>query len=107
MNDITILKIAIIESAKLAIFPAESNSMYEYIYREAAGVYWDKHLNCFKSTEMREWSCGKWFMHMISLIESTFQIHLVISKDTEFQSDQLKNKILEALMDTKKVEKDA
>ena len=35
--------------------------MYQYVYREAAGVYWDENLKGFKSTPIKEWTVSEWF----------------------------------------------
>lgn len=32
----------------------KGNSMYQYVYREAAGVYWDELQKAFKSIPMNE-----------------------------------------------------
>ncbi len=46
----------------------QENPNYQYVYREAAGVYWDENRKGFKSTPMKEWSCSKWFDHIVKTV---------------------------------------
>lgn len=43
---------------------------YQYIYREAAGVYWDGDLGGFVSRGRREWSCSEWVEHIVRMCQS-------------------------------------
>ena len=40
---------------------------YQYVYREAAGVYWNNDFGGFVSRDRRTWSCAKWVQHIISV----------------------------------------
>ena len=77
----------------------EGNSMYQYVYREAAGVYWDEHEKGFKSTPMREWTISKWFVHIIDIVKSGLNVELSIDKSVKWENipDKEKNKIKNAL----------
>ena len=55
-----ILKVAVLKDGRLGIFPDRPDPAYQYIYREAAGVYWNQELGCFQSTVPREWDYPKW-----------------------------------------------
>lgn len=55
--------------------------MYQYIYREAAGVYWDEKRCGFKSAPLKEWSCSKWYSHIVSIINSGLGVELRLSRD--------------------------
>ena len=49
---------------------AGGKPIYQYVYREAAGVYWDEQRHGFKSTPMKEWSCSKWFFQIVGVVQS-------------------------------------
>jgi len=50
--------------------------MYQYVYREAAGVYWDQNRYGFKSTPMKEWSCSQWFKQIVEVVRSGVGVEL-------------------------------
>ncbi|MBP9024181.1 MAG: hypothetical protein KBH06_13335 [Spirochaetes bacterium] len=104
MKKIIITKVAIIENGKLGLFLPKSDPFYEFIYREASGVYWDNKLFCFKSTEPDKWNYKKWYQHMVGVIKSGLDITLEINDKTEFEpSDEcFKNEILKANILVKK-----
>ena len=41
---------------------------YQYVYREARGVYWDPLLKGFKSTEMRDGTPSQWYAHIAEIV---------------------------------------
>lgn len=53
--------------------------VYEYIYREAAGVHWDQSLHGFKSTPMKEWSCAQWYKQIVSVARSGLGVELSLA----------------------------
>ena len=71
--------------------------MYQYIYREAVGVYWDDKLHGFKSTELKEWSCSKWFDHIVSIVKSGLGVELQLSNKVSWKNvpEKEQAKILE------------
>ena len=76
---------------------SRGDESYQYIYREAAAVYWDKEKNGFKSSEApKNWTYFQWFLHMKSLISSSMQIEIVIDDSTNWKniSEDLKAQIL-------------
>jgi hypothetical protein len=70
----------------LLILEGGGKSMYQYVYRAAAGVYWDNE-NCgFKSTPIIDWSCAKWFSHILSSVNSELGVELVLGKSVNWQN---------------------
>jgi hypothetical protein len=61
-------------------------SMYQHIYREAAGVYWDQKNHEFKSTPIKEWSCSQWFSHIVSVVKLGIGVELQLSKNAIWQN---------------------
>jgi len=59
----------------------KGKSMYQYIYREGSGVYWDEKNHGFKSTELKEWSCSKWFSHIVSVVKSGLGVELQLGRN--------------------------
>ena len=56
------------------------NASYQYVYREAAGVYWDPERKGFRSTVIREWTVPQWFAHIVETVQYT-GITLILRKD--------------------------
>ena len=75
--------ISITEAGELLLaLESGGRERYQYIYREAAGVYWDQQMKGFKSTRLRDWSCSQWFLHIASVVKSGLGIELNLSPDT-------------------------
>lgn len=62
------------------------NPMYQYIYREAAGVYWDDNHKAFKSTSLREWAESKWFIHIKDIVKSGLKIELIVDENVKWSN---------------------
>ena len=84
MDRIQINKVAVLDDGRLGIFPETSSSMYQYIYREAAGVNWNPEARCFESTVPREWDHKKWYGQIVSVVLSGLDIRLSLSPQTAF-----------------------
>ena len=87
MKTIQILKVAVLGDGCLGVFPASRTDMFQYVYREAAGVYWDDDKGCFKSTQPEEWTLDKWYQHIVAIVRSGLGIQLVLCPETDFQAD--------------------
>jgi hypothetical protein len=59
-------------------------AMYQYVYREAAGVYWDDTHKAFKSTDMKEWTISKWFVHIIAIVKSGLNLELKMDENVNW-----------------------
>lgn len=71
MTNETVVKVVVSKDEELLLFlESVGNSDYQFIYWEAAGVYWDNNLHCFKSTPKKDWSYVEWFSHMLDLVKS-------------------------------------
>jgi hypothetical protein len=62
------------------------NPMYQYIYREAAGVYWDNSQKAFKSTPLIEWTESRWFIHIKDIVESGLNIELIVDENVKWSN---------------------
>ena len=94
MEKVPIRKIAVLPDGRLAVYPESISDWYEYIYREASGVYWDKENGCFHSTIPREWSYKQWYRQIVSVVGKGLGVRLYITnqttyapKDDKFRSD--------------------
>jgi len=109
MDKEVIIKIEVTDGGELLlILEGSGNPMYQYIYREAAGVYWDDNLCGFKSTLLKEWSCSKWFYHIIEIVKSGLGIELLLSTQVLWKNipEQEKAKIIENMSYNKKINSD-
>lgn len=82
----TISSVSITDKGELLLSLASNGkAMYQHIYREAAGVYWDQENHGFKSTPINDWSCAKWFSQIVSVAKSGLGIELVLSTKVIWQ----------------------
>ena len=87
MDTSHILKVSILSDGCLGVFPETQKAMYQHVYREAAGVYWDDDLGCFKSTVPQDWSLSKWYQQILTVVRSGVGLQLVLCSDTEYEAD--------------------
>lgn len=93
MDQEIISKVIITDTGELFLgIEGKGKSMYQYIYREAAGVYWDEKGCGFKSTTLKEWSHSKWFSHIVGLVKSCLGVELKLSSKVTW-SDIPENEI--------------
>ncbi len=64
----------------------EGNSGYQYVYREAAGVYWNEIHKAFKSTTINEWTVSEWFIHMKEIVKASLNVELIIDENVEWKN---------------------
>ncbi len=78
-----ISKIEILENGYMfVLLSSGGKSMYQYIYREAAEVYWDNEVKGFKAPAPRKWSHSDWFKHIASVVASGLGVTLKLSNAT-------------------------
>ena len=88
METSPILKVAVLNDGRTAVFPESKRADYQYVYREAAGVYWDQAMGCFVSTPPQEWTPQKWYQQIIAVVRSGVGLQMVLTPDTEYESDE-------------------
>ena len=87
MDTETISRIEVLDTGELLLgLEGKGKSEYQYVYREAAGVYWDPAKSGFKSTLMSEWSCSMWFSHIVSVVHSGLGLKLVLAKSVSWRN---------------------
>ncbi len=85
MDNEIISRVEVLDTGEL-LLGLESNGkpMYQYIYREAAGVYWDESKSGFKSTPMEVMSCSKWYSQIVSVVKSGLGVQLQLGKSVNW-----------------------
>jgi len=79
MNREMINRVEVLYTGELLLgLKGDGNSDYQYVYREAAGVYWDQEKRGFKSTPMKEWSCSQWFSQIVDVVRTGLDIELYL-----------------------------
>jgi hypothetical protein len=79
MNGEIIVKVEVLNTGELLLgLEGQGKPIYQNVYREAAGVYWDKKRNGFKSTSMKEWSCSKWYKHIVEAVRNELGVQLTL-----------------------------
>ncbi|MCB5205766.1 hypothetical protein [Methylovorus mays] len=87
MNRETVNRIEVLDTGEFFLgIEGKGKSMYQYIYREAAGVYWDPALQGFKSTPMREWSCTQWYKQIVSVARSGLGVDLLLADHIDWKN---------------------
>ena len=86
METSPILKVAVLPDGRTAVFPESKRADFQYVYREAAGVYWDQSMGCFVSTPPQEWSPQKWYQQILSVVRSGVGLKMILTADTEYES---------------------
>ncbi len=80
----TISSIELLPSGELLLrLSGPGKPSYQHVYREAAGVYWDPENQGFKSTELKDWSCSKWYSHIVEVCGNV-GISLRLSDESQF-----------------------
>jgi hypothetical protein len=78
-----ISKIEIQENGEMFVVLASGGKpMYQYIYREAAEVYWDNEVKGFKAPTPRKWNHSDWFKQIVSVVASGLGVTLKLSNAT-------------------------
>jgi hypothetical protein len=86
--DNEISKVSVAGDGRLNVHPSKASSMFEYIYREAAGVYWNRELQCFQSSAPKNWdnwNHSKWYKQIVSTVRSGLGKRLRLLDTTVFE----------------------
>ena len=87
MKTETVNTVALNENKELILkIAGEGKPSYQYVYREAAGVYWDEKEKCFKSTPLREWSVSKWFFHIKDIVKIGLNLNLEMDNNITWEN---------------------
>lgn len=77
MDSEIITKVELLETRELLLVLESGGSpSYQYVYRGAAGVYWDQARGGFKSTPLVERSCSMWLSHIVGVVKSELGVDL-------------------------------
>lgn len=80
MDRETVNRIEVLDTGELLVgLEGPGKPVYQYVYREAAGVYWDQSLYGFKSKPMKEWSCAQWYKQIASVAHSGLGVELALA----------------------------
>jgi hypothetical protein len=70
-------RVEVLDTGELPLgIKGQGNPSYQYVYREASGVYWDENRKGFKSTPMKKWSRSKWFDHIVKTALASVGVRL-------------------------------
>jgi hypothetical protein len=97
MDQEIISEVKITKSGELLlVILGDGKPVYQYVYREAAGVYWDNDLHGFKSTPVKQLSYSKWFFHIVGVAKYV-GVDLQLSNKTTWKDipEKDKNEIMQ------------
>jgi hypothetical protein len=87
MNREIISGVEWLESGELLlILESQGEPFYQFVYRGAAGFYWDADKHGFKSTRIREWACSTWFLRIVSVVRQELGIELRLGKEVMWRN---------------------
>jgi hypothetical protein len=70
-------------SGQLFVRPeSDSEGIYEYIYREANGLRWNREKRALCAYEPERWQPEELFQHMVTTLRSAFDETLQLTQDT-------------------------
>ena len=89
-----ITEIGITEDNRLYIQPQKT--AFNQIYRTASDVYWDSDRRILITPTPKEWSFFQWYCHIITNVDSEYDIRLKTNAETNWLNvtEELKNSIL-------------
>ena len=85
-----ILKICVAGDGRLNIHPSKIDAMFQYVYREASGVYWNQELQCFQSSAPNnwdEWDHKQWYKQIVTVVKSGLGERLRVIDETVFEGN--------------------
>lgn len=86
-NVATIRKIEVLGSGELLLcIEGGEKSSYQFVYRAAAGVYWDRSLGGFVSKGHEEWPYSKWYSHILDATKSELGLALELARDVVWEN---------------------
>ncbi len=78
-------RIQVLPTGELIVgLKGEGKAYYHYVYRAAAGVYWDEAERAFKSTPMKEWSCTDWYRQIVSVVSAELGVVLHLAENVSW-----------------------
>jgi hypothetical protein len=94
MTEDNILEISIDDEARLRVYP--STATYDFIYRAACEVNWNKEGKFLYSPQPREWSYFDWYTQIVSVVKSEYGNLLIINNNTVWNkvSEETKKQII-------------
>jgi len=88
-------RIEILDTGELFVgLEGEGKPDYQYVYREAAGVYWEPMLKGFKSTELKEGTPAQWFLHIVEVVRMGVGVKLLLRDSIQWKGISEQEKAL-------------
>jgi hypothetical protein len=82
MRTIEIAEVSIDENDRLLIYPRQLDDSFQYIYRAAAEVQWDRAQACFATPKPQGWSHLRWFQHACDAVRDELGCDLELNDRT-------------------------
>jgi hypothetical protein len=93
----TVSNIEIANGGELLLrLASEGRPAYQYVYRAAAGVYWDQDQYAFKLAARADDDYVNWFTHILKILEDEMGLQLRLSDEVTWINipDKVKYEIL-------------
>ena len=100
MNERAIASVEVDARGRLLVRPESENaSLYEYIYREANGLRWDRERHAICAHDASRWQHGELLTHIVFTVRDALGENLKVTAATAWVgvSPELERELLEVL----------
>jgi hypothetical protein len=82
LETVSNIEIAADDSLLVVVLEGCGSPSYQYVYRAAAGVYWDDNAGAFKLDMKNDKRFAHWFAHLCKVLEDEMNIQLHLGSRT-------------------------
>ena len=82
LETVSNIEIAADDSQLVIGLESGDNQSYQYVYRAAAGVYWDDNVGAFKLDTKNDKRFAHWFAHVCKVLEAEMNVRLLLGSRT-------------------------
>ncbi len=93
----TVSNIEITDDGEIVIaLESGGKASYQYVYRAAAGVYWDQDGKAFRFATKKDGLYAKWFAHILNVLDDEMTLQLRLARVVTWTgvSNEVRDEIL-------------
>jgi hypothetical protein len=81
MNTELISTVELLDDGVLLLqLESDGKPLYQYVYRAAAGVYWDPDRKAFKFPTQKDGKYAQWFGHIVKIVRDEMNLDLQLAE---------------------------
>src|SRR3569832_1065893 len=87
MNTEVISTVELLDDGELLLqLKSGGKPSYQYVYRAAAGVYWDAERNALKFSTQKDRKYAQWYKHIVKDVRDEMSLNLQLAEDATWKS---------------------